>query len=115
LNKKYALAAEQIAPLVSDGRGCLATDKITVEGRPVGYMYRLEPNNSYDTGWCFFAGDEDDAYMDVVDHHGVYALNTIANYDRAIIPYLEAPVGSAFYRNGAQFVADPLGPPKERP
>jgi hypothetical protein len=29
-------------------------------------------------------------------NHGVYDVNTIANYDRSIIPYLSSPVGSVF-------------------
>jgi hypothetical protein len=114
VEKIFALKADEIVPLIADGRACLATDRITVEGRRVGYMYRQPANNDLDTGWRFFAGDEDDAYMDAIEHHGVYALNTIANYDRAIIPYLDAPVGSAFCRDGERFVPDPLGMPAER-
>ena len=34
----------------------------------------------------------------------IYEINTIANYDRAIIPYLHMPTGTELIRNGADFV-----------
>lgn len=46
--------------------GCFATDKITVEGELVDYMVREEPNNEFDSGWQFFSGTEDQAYIDVL-------------------------------------------------
>jgi hypothetical protein len=55
--KKFKLTADQIKPLVTGRGACLATDKITVEGRRVGYMYRERPDNKLDSGWRFFAGD----------------------------------------------------------
>ena len=38
--------------------GCIATDRITVDGLPVGYMYREKPEEGdpferYDSGWRF--------------------------------------------------------------
>ncbi len=72
-------------------------------------MYREEPDDPRDSGWRFLAGDESDAYMDEPKHHAVYAINTIANYDPEIIPFLSAPEGSAFEReNGTgPFIAAP--------
>jgi len=32
--------------------GCVATDRITVEGYPVRFMYREEPDNEYDSYSC---------------------------------------------------------------
>jgi hypothetical protein len=96
--KKFALRADQIKPLVQNRGGCIATDMITVEGARVGYMYRDEPLNDQDSGWVFTAGAESQAYMDDATKHGVYAVNTIANYDPAIIPFLDAPPGVAFAR-----------------
>jgi hypothetical protein len=98
--KKYALRADQIKRLVEDRGGCIATDMITVEGLKVGYMYRHEPHNDLDSGWVFTAGRESPAYMDETSNHGVYDVNTIANYDPDIIPFLDAPIGSAFERQG---------------
>ena len=63
-------------------------------------MYREAPDRDVDSGWRFTSGFEDDAYMDNPDNHGIYDVNTIANYDPDIIPFLDAPTGSAFEREG---------------
>ena len=82
-----------------NGEGCIVSDKITVEGYKVGYMVRENPMSEYpDSGWCFMAGNEDDKYMSDPNHHNIFALNTICNYDPDIIPYLHAKTGSAFIR-----------------
>jgi hypothetical protein len=97
--KSFARTAEQVRPLV-EGRGaCLATDEIMVKGRRVGHAYREAPDNDVDSGWRFTAGDESDEYMDDADNHGVYDVNTVANYDPEIIPLLDAEPGSAFVRD----------------
>jgi len=45
---------------------------------------------------------------------GVYDVNTIANYDRDIIPLLDAPPGSAFERDDdGSFVSVAFEPPEE--
>lgn len=104
-DKEFVLSAEEIEELLPDWKdapGCIATDRITVDGCRVGYMYREAPDDSVpDSGWRFFAGDEDDAYLDDAGHSEIYHLNTICNYDRDIIPLLTAPYGSAFYRDEA--------------
>ena len=42
----------------------------------------------------------------------LYDVNTIANYDPEIIPFLDSPPGSAFERDAqtGEFVAVPLNP-----
>ncbi|MDF7812141.1 DUF2185 domain-containing protein [Hymenobacter sp. YC55] len=77
---------------------CIATDKITVDGLPVHFMYREKPLNETDSGWQFFSGTETQAYVDDSSNSAFYAVNTIANYDPAIIPYLNYPVGSELER-----------------
>jgi hypothetical protein len=96
--KRFKLNSAQIRPLAQGYGACFATDLITVEGRRVGYMYRQAPDNDADSGWRFLAGDESDAYVTDPDNHGVYDVNTIANYDPDIIPFLDAPALSAFER-----------------
>ncbi|WMW79325.1 DUF2185 domain-containing protein [Undibacterium cyanobacteriorum] len=104
--KNFKLNAGQIKPLANGHGGCIATDMITVEGKSVGYMYREEPNNPQDSGWCFMSGYESQEYMDDPNNHAIYDVNTIANYDPEIIPFLNAPVGSAFERNSAGVLAE---------
>ena len=96
--KKFKLSKDQIRPLVAMPGGCFATDRITVDGCRVGYMYREPPDHDSDSGWRFFAGDESDDYANDPDKLEIYAINTIANYDPSIIPLLDSPIGSAFER-----------------
>lgn len=99
--KKLKLKGEDIKPLLEwDGpSGCIATDKITVEGFKIGYMYREKPNPKYpDSGWRFFQGEESDEYIKDVKNSGIYDLNTICNYDPSIIPLLKSPYGVCYYR-----------------
>nr|WP_294947541.1 DUF2185 domain-containing protein [uncultured Mucilaginibacter sp.] len=96
--KNFKLNAEEIIRLIPPMGGCIATDRITVEGLPVVYMYRNEPINEMDTGWQFFSGTESDDYVNNTDNIAIYDVNTIANYDRAIIPYLNQPIGADLQR-----------------
>lgn len=98
MEKRFKLRADQIVDLVTGMGGCIATDMITVEGKPVGFMYRSKPVDEIDSGWRFFAGEEDQDYIDDLKNSGVYDVNTISNCDRAIIPYLEMPVGTELER-----------------
>jgi hypothetical protein len=106
--KRYFLPASEIQPGLAAGFGsCIASDRITVDGRPVGFLYREVPDSSLDSGWRFFAGDESQAYVDRPDNLALYDVNTIANYDRSIVGLLDSPVGSAFGRNAAgEFVLE---------
>jgi len=115
MKKSFRLRVEQIRP-VATGRGaCIATDMITVDGKPVGFMYRQGPREPVDSGWCFTAGRESPEYMDNPDNHAIYDVNTIANYDPEIIPFLDAPIGSAFERDGetGRFVEVDFRPPED--
>ncbi|MBI5940959.1 MAG: DUF2185 domain-containing protein [Caulobacterales bacterium] len=96
--KVYAISGDRIRPLVSGYGGCIAPDTITVDGRRVAFCYRENPDNPIDSGWRFFAGGETDEYLADSRNSGVYDVNTIANYDPDIIPFLDAPAGSAFER-----------------
>ena len=113
--KRFKIPAAQIKRLIPPLGGCLATDHIVVEGRKVGYMYREKGTYEGDSGWRFFSGKESEAYTDDSKHTGIYDVNTIANYDSAIIPYLEADVGSAFGRvDGTErFEKEVFSPPND--
>ena len=101
-NKNFNVPKEEMKPLLSDwtgANGCLATNRIMVEGCKVGYCYREKPDDDWDSGWRFTAGDESQPYMDDPNHSGLYALNSVCNDDPDIIPLLKAPYGSAFSRD----------------
>lgn len=97
-NKNFKLKTEEIVKLTEPMGSCIATDKITVEGELVDYMVREAPNNDIDSGWQFFSGSEDQEYIDDPENSAIYDVNTIANYDRAIIPYLDLPIGTQLER-----------------
>ena len=113
VTKTYKLSAAKMRPLAVGRGGAIASDRITVDGRPVGHMYRTRSRNEMDSGWAFLAGDETEAYMAENENHDIYDVNTIANYDRDIIPLLDAPVGAAFIRTPRGLEQDPEGAPPE--
>jgi hypothetical protein len=51
VEKKFKLAADEIRDLATGFGGCIATDKIMVDGERVRFMYRQEPDNDVDSGW----------------------------------------------------------------
>lgn len=98
--KTFRIAAGDIRPLIEGLGYRIATDRIVVDGRKVGRMYRDEPGEVGDSGWCFFAGDESEAYLAKTENSGVYDVNTIANYDPEIVPLLDSAAPVAFEREG---------------
>lgn len=110
-NKNGFLEIE-VRPLIDwdepNGEGCIVSDRITKDGWKVGYMFRETPlENQPDSGWHFYKGDESDEYSNNPDNFHVFALNTICNYDEAVIPYLHLPVGTYLIRaGGGTFIQD---------
>ena len=101
-NRSYHVKAEDVKHLLPDWEGadgCIATNRITVEGCKVGCCYRETPDGGWDSGWRFTAGDESEAYMDDPNNAGIYKLNTICNDDPDIVPLLHAPAPCAFARD----------------
>lgn len=101
--KKYKLKENEIRELTTVKGGCIASDRITVDGQKVGYMYRENPTNGTDSGWRFFSGDESDEYTNNPDNLSMFQLNTICNYDAYIIPFLEKEIGASFVRKNETF------------
>jgi len=96
--KKFKLNVEEIIDLIKPMGCCIASDKITVEGMKVGFMYRERPEDNMDSGWRFFSGTEDEDYVDDISNAMMFDVNVIANYDNDIIPYLNMPVGTELER-----------------
>jgi hypothetical protein len=63
------------------GGGAIASDRITLDGRPVGYMFRTRPHHDLDSGWTFLAGEESDDYMAEANNHAICDVNTMTDYD----------------------------------
>ncbi len=81
MEKSYRLTKDEIRPLIRNYGGCIATDTITIDGYPVRFMYREDPDNPLDSGWRFLSGFESDDYMEDPENSGIFDVNTIANYD----------------------------------
>ena len=101
-NQDFHVKAEDMKNLLPDwenATGCIATNRITVEGCKVGYCYREKADGDWDSGWRFTAGDESEEYMDDPNNAGIYSLNSICNDDPDIIPLLNTPAPCAFERD----------------
>lgn len=96
MQKEYKLSKNQIQPLAEGYGFCVVSDQITVEGEPVGYAYREEPEDKDDSGWRFLSGSESDAYIDNTKNFSIFDVNVVANYDGSIIPLLDALPGAEF-------------------
>lgn len=92
----------------NENAGCIVSNRITKDSYKVGYMYREEASDVYpDSGWRFFAGDEDEEYSNDPDNFAIFNLNTICNYDQDIIKYLELSIGTYLIRiNSLEFLED---------
>ena len=101
-NRDFYVKAEDMKELLPGWEGptgCIATNRITVEGCKVGYCYREKADGDWDSGWRFTAGDESEEYMDDPNNAGIYKLNTICNDDPDIIALLHTPAPCAFERD----------------
>jgi hypothetical protein len=85
-------------------KGYVLATRVLVEKKlPIMFMYRDMPEGD-DTGWRFFAGFEDQEYVDEPGNIGIYDVSTILRIDPSIEVYLNAEAGSAFSReNGGEF------------
>lgn len=110
IDKAFKLPREAIKELIPPMGGCLATDRIVVDGQEVGYMYREDPTDGVSSGWTFMAGDEDQEYVDDPNNWAIYDVNTICNYDQTIIPYLDSPAGTAWGKDfgATHFQREPM-------
>ncbi|MCI8360292.1 MAG: DUF2185 domain-containing protein [Clostridiales bacterium] len=99
MERKY-LSEKELLTLTDDRRLCYVSGAILEEGRQVGYMVRQTPLFPDDSGWRFFAGGEAGSRLRS-GASGFYPLNTLCNYDRQVLPLLDALVGAAFVRTGA--------------
>lgn len=118
-NKKFWLSHEsQILKDWGDGPYCYASDSIMVDGKPIGYCFRVEPDETdamgWDSGWRFFAADDDEDYRSNPANCGNFELNSLCNVDSLILPLLHAPFGSSFRREeNGDFIFSPMEKPKQ--
>ena len=84
-----------LAPLV------LASDQVMGPNRlPVCFAYRVEPNNSYDSGWIFISGRESQEVLDG-NSPNICPLNSFLEMDPSLAEIIDKPVGSNWERSSA--------------
>ena len=105
MEKVVKIDQSTLEPLVPGQRTCVATDCIFDDGCTIGYMYREVPEDANDSGWRFFEGAEMPDYLAVAENFARYDLNTMANFDRSILPFLDSAVGTALTRSPGGFAA----------
>ncbi len=96
--KQFIFNENNIKDLVHGMGYSICSNKITINGEKVGFMYREEPMDDEDSGWRFLSGTESQEYADNPENSKVFGVNTIANHDPAIIPYLKMPEGTELER-----------------
>jgi hypothetical protein len=77
---------------------CLAS-RAVLDGAPVGLMYRERPFATEDSGWRFFAGDEDGGYVADPRNVPFVPLADVLAGHPEIAPWLELPRGTALERD----------------
>ena len=90
---------------------CMVTNKISVDKCKIGYMYKEEPYDMFpDSGWRFFEGSEDAEYINNSENSTVYTLEEVIKMDDSILEYLDASVGSSFYKDeNGKFIEEKNG------
>jgi hypothetical protein len=96
--KSFIIKEEDIKDLVANWGYSITSNMITVEGMKVGFMYREERMDKEDSGWRFLSGTETEEYLDDPENSKAVAVNVVANYDPAIIPYLKNKIGTEWER-----------------
>lgn len=95
-NRKYCEPSIRRKEIM--GKLCVASKKVTREGWKVGFMLREEPGDNEDSGWQFFAGDEDDEYINDVEHVELAKVYSIAGIDPTVINHIDSAVGTRLIR-----------------
>lgn len=76
----------------------LVSTKITKEEYKVGFMVRYKPYKDEDSGWQFFAGNEDDKYLNDIKNIELLPLAYVSNLDSDILKYIDRPIGTVLIR-----------------
>ncbi len=108
--KRFAVGADEIKPLAIGRGSCIVSNRIAVDHQPIGVMYRDTKANEGDSGWFFMAGDEPKKYLADPDSYARFDINLVANYDPAVIPHLDDPIGACFSRRQSTGVLEPYRP-----
>lgn len=76
----------------------IVSRRVLDDGRPVGFLYREAPDNSVDSGWRVFAGDESRAYTNKAGNAQAVPLRELVDRDKALEEIFRTPAPCAFER-----------------
>ncbi len=80
----------------------IASKRIAGGGARVGFMARQPPIDARDSGWRFAAVGDTPGSMATASNLAVRTVAEIVACDGEIVPFLGAPVGSAYERLDAE-------------
>ncbi len=98
-NRKYYEPSIQRKEIM--GKLCVVSKRVTREGWKVGFMLREELHDDEDSGWQFFAGDEDDEYINNVEHVELCKVYSIVGIDPAVINHIDDSIGTRLTRKSS--------------
>jgi hypothetical protein len=82
------------APLVLASKQVCGPDR-----SPVCFAFRVQPDNEADSGWVFWSGHEDQAFIDDNSNTIVCPLFSFIDMDPTLLDVLRNPVGTAWERD----------------
>lgn len=77
---------------------CFVTNRVLQDGKPVGLLYREDPDCDDDSGWRITANDESKAYLANSNNLAYVSLGAVLRRDDSFRSLLDAAAGSAFVR-----------------
>lgn len=78
---------------------CLISRRVLDTPVGLGLLFRERPFGAQDSGWRFFAGDEEGAYVADARNILMVRLADVLAQHPEVESLLNAPIGSAFERN----------------
>lgn len=75
--------------------------QVMKEGKSVGYLYREATNDSDDSGWRVFSGEESQDYVDDPLNFAFYNASTLLEREPALANILLAEFPIAFERDAS--------------
>lgn len=94
------------------GKMAFVSKRITEDGWKVALMNREQPGREDFSGWVFYGGNEDQAYVDDDKNFVICPVGAIVSLDPTVMKCIDSPVGAAFIRVSEETFEPDTGQPK---